>query len=115
MKKIEHTPGEWTCSTQPFQGQTAIIGGDGFRVAVTSDGNKTRSSLVHEANAAFIVRACNNHAELVAALARAEALFTEALPKFNWGQSALDGNAISLLNEVPGEVRQALAKATGRK
>ena len=30
------------------------------------------------------------------------------LPKFNWGVSALDANAIQLLNEVPGEVRAAL-------
>lgn len=42
------------------------------------------------------------------ALVRAEALFTQALPKFNWGASALDADAIALLNEVPGEVRKAL-------
>lgn len=36
-------------------------------------------------------------------------LFTEALPKFNWGASALDANAITLLNEVPGKVAKALA------
>lgn len=28
-------------------------------------------------------------------------LFTEALPKFNWGASALDANAIDLLNRAP--------------
>ena len=43
-----------------------------------------------------------------ATLARAARLFEEALPKFNWGASALDANAIQLLNEVPGEVRAAL-------
>jgi len=34
-------------------------------------------------------------------------LFDEALPKFNWGASALDANAIQILNEVPVAVRQA--------
>ncbi len=38
----------------------------------------------------------------------------EALPKFNWGASALDANAIRLLNEVPAKVRTAIAKAEGR-
>lgn len=38
-------------------------------------------------------------------------LFNEALPKFNWGQSALDANAISLLNTVPAAVNAALEKA----
>lgn len=51
--------------------------------------------------------------ELVSALNRAERLFDEALPKFDWGKSALDANAIALLNEVPGEVRAAIVKATG--
>jgi hypothetical protein len=49
--------------------------------------------------------------DMIAALARAERLFKEALPKFNWGKSALDANAIELLNEVPGEVSRAIAKA----
>ena len=47
-------------------------------------------------------------AEAQATLARAARLFEEALPKFNWGASALDANAIQLLNEVPGEVRAVL-------
>lgn len=42
------------------------------------------------------------------ALKSAKQLFDEALPKFNWGKSALDANAIRLLNEVPGEVSRAL-------
>lgn len=36
--------------------------------------------------------------ELVVALEVAEKIRTEALPKFNWGASALDANAIGLLN-----------------
>lgn len=45
---------------------------------------------------------------LRAAAERAMRLFDEALPKFNWGTSFLDANAIRLLNEVPAEVAAAL-------
>lgn len=45
---------------------------------------------------------------LVQANKRALQLFNEALPKFNWSASALDANAIRLLNEVPGELNEAL-------
>ncbi len=48
------------------------------------------------------------NAELERALQQAQRLFAEALPKFNWGASCLDANAISLLNEVPGIVAKAL-------
>jgi hypothetical protein len=68
-----------------------------------------------EATAAFIVTAYNSHADLVKALERCARLISEALPKFNWGKSALDANAIALLNEVPGEVARALATLTARK
>jgi len=44
----------------------------------------------------------------IAALKAADRLFKEALPKFNWGASFLDANAIQLLNEVPGQVRRAI-------
>ena len=62
-------------------------------------------------NAEFIVRACNNHEALLAALKSCQRLFNEALPKFNWGASALDANAIRLLNETPIEVDAAIATA----
>lgn len=46
-----------------------------------------------------------------AALLRALELCEKALPQFNWGASALSAEAIALLNEVPSEIRSALAKA----
>lgn len=51
--------------------------------------------------------------EMVAALVRVERLIKEAISKFNWGASALDANAIALLNEVPKEVHTALLKVRG--
>ncbi len=50
--------------------------------------------------------------ELEAALLAAKRLFDEALPKFNWGGSRLDANAIRLLNEVPPLVDVVLAGPT---
>lgn len=45
------------------------------------------------------------------ALKAAEKLFNEAHPKFNWGASCLDANAIQLLNTVPQQVRDAINQA----
>mgnify|MGYP001611774647 FL=1 len=50
--------------------------------------------------------------DLLKAARSCERLFKVALPKFNWRDSALDADAITLLNEVPGQLRLAIAKAT---
>lgn len=42
------------------------------------------------------------------ALLAAKRLHDEALPKFNWGQSCLDADAISTLNTTPGIVNEAI-------
>lgn len=47
-------------------------------------------------------------AVVLSALQNSERLFKEALPKFNWGASFLDANAIQLLNIVPGQVGGAM-------
>ena len=51
------------------------------------------------------------HEEMLTALRAVERLFKEAHPKFNWGASCLDANAITLLNEVPLRVRSAIERA----
>ncbi|WP_322037956.1 hypothetical protein [Burkholderia cenocepacia] len=43
------------------------------------------------------------------ALAAADEMNDKALPKFNWGASFLDAQAIQLLNETPSTVKRALA------
>lgn len=48
---------------------------------------------------------------LIEALEAAKRLFDEALPKFNWGASFLDANAIELLNTVPVKVNAAIEAA----
>ncbi len=52
------------------------------------------------------------HSSLLAATEAGLRLCDEALPKFNWGASALDANAIKLLNEVPRQLRAAIAQAS---
>lgn len=54
------------------------------------------------------------NAELISALELANRMNQEALPKFNWGASFLDANAIQLLNDAPLAVSRALDKAKGR-
>ena len=48
------------------------------------------------------------NAAALEALTLVQRVFDEALPKFNWGASALDGNAIDLLNRGPIAVHAAL-------
>jgi hypothetical protein len=51
--------------------------------------------------------------EMLNALLAMQELIDVVLPKFNWGASALDANAIRLLNDVPIRIRKAIAKARG--
>lgn len=48
---------------------------------------------------------------LVGALEQAAQMIEVALPRFNWGASALTSEAIDLLNRTPIAIRLALSKA----
>ncbi len=107
MTKSKHTPTPWTLDTHKY----------------TDDGNKCRTFVIHgkdyaigriqgpfavigkdaekEANAAFIVRACNAHDELVRALETAETYFNEYAAETPASAHTLH------------HVRAALAKAKG--
>lgn len=54
----------------------------------------------------------DSHEAMREALVLAQRLHQEALPQFNWGESALDANAIHLLNEVPIAINRALSSLT---
>lgn len=54
------------------------------------------------------LRAAQTTTTTFAALRAAQRLFDEVLPRFDWGRSALDANAIRLLNEVPAVVARAI-------
>lgn len=53
-------------------------------------------------------------ADMLEALMLMKRVIDEALPKFNWGASALDAHAITLLNQAPMVIDAAIAKAEGR-
>ena len=52
---------------------------------------------------------CHWNGHLLGALMQCQRLFKDALPKFNWGASFLDANAIQLLNDTPARVDKVLA------
>lgn len=89
----------------------AIIGGEWWRIY--NPKNEMTVLAQDPIEARQILDALNERDILIKALERAERLFNEALPKFDWGKSALDANAIALLNEVPIEVKRALSTARG--
>lgn len=50
------------------------------------------------------------HTTAIGALEQCKRMIDEALPKFDWGASFLDADAIRLLNEAPIAVNIALKK-----
>jgi hypothetical protein len=102
------------CSrTMSDMGQTARVVDSTGRVALVSGPFHSDDKEVEWCEK--VAAALNDHAqrdELVKALQQCERLFKEALPKFNWSASALDANAIQLLNETPAVVGAALSRAT---
>lgn len=53
-----------------------------------------------------------SRATMLDVLLAAQRLFIKALPRFDWGRSALDADAIRLLNEVPAVVAKAIKDAS---
>lgn len=92
----EHTPGPWQIRDTVYKNSPHIVCENGFFVAETDRHN------------ARIIAAAP---VMLDALDAAAELIEYALPKFDWGKSALDGKAIQLLNEVPMIIRAAIAEA----
>lgn len=86
--------------------------GTGFGKIRDAETNQLIASDVRHVDAVEIIRRVNAHDALVEALKRAQELFEKALPKFNWGSSFLNAEAITLLNDIPIEVAKALAAAS---
>ena len=62
-KQAQRTPGPWRVSMMPANPNPRIIGADNALILVVSEGAAFAKPT--EANAAFIVRACNSHDELL--------------------------------------------------
>jgi hypothetical protein len=106
MARTTHTPGPWAFMTDSTGEYLAVY-------ARPQGGTKVICpvKITDESDAMLIAAA----PDLLAALLAARRLFAEALPRFDWGRSALDANAIQLLNEVPIMVEAAIANAKGER
>ena len=108
---MAHTPGPWRVARQC----STLVEAENGRNICSAGGYSTNFAVretleTNEANANLIAAA----PELLKALERAEELCGKALPVFDWGKSPLTAEAIMLLNEVPGEISAAIAKARGQ-
>ena len=104
--KITHTPTPWDLSCHTYDGQQLIdIGTKTTSIAIITEGEE--SWLEDRANASFIVRACNAHEDLVAALL--DARVDLELARMN----QKDDEIRESLKDTILKVRAALAKARG--
>lgn len=105
-----HTPTPWV--RDPRSGRTTMVYSDdatGSAIADCAPSMVHRSQAECEANAAFIVRACNAHDELVEALSALLSL--HGTPhQDEW----LNPQAFKFAQDVTDKARAALSKATGR-
>lgn len=101
------SPGPWVAQGRDH---LEVMGPDFGIVTLDAPKNDREAYEAAQADARLIAAA----PDMLAALRCAERLINEALPKFDWKRSALDANAIRLLNEVPRCVREAIEKAVGK-
>jgi hypothetical protein len=94
-----HTPGPWAVDPEK---PTEIVASDGAAIASTDFFGDGAATAV-EANAAFIVRACNAHGDLVAALEFVRMTFADMETSKRKGY----------YTECPKIVAAAIAKAAG--
>ncbi|MEY9676062.1 hypothetical protein ABIE93_005996 [Bradyrhizobium elkanii] len=87
----EHTPTPWTVDKVHFSGECHLHGpnGEEFALLYVSDGADDPEPYPAEANAAFIVKAVNNHGALVKALTDLSNMYSHA-----W--DSVDGNLLML-------------------
>lgn len=116
----EPTPGPWTAKGPSKPVPDAPEGGDW--AILDSKGEIIGEAFRHVSQGENGLRPAEQNARLMAAaysmreaLRLAKRLCDEALPKFNWGASALNANAIALLNEVPAKITEAIRQAELRE
>lgn len=108
---LKHTPGPWHRNIQPAKKYNTIFAGRNTHVCHLTVTSLTDEEV--EGNCNLITAA----PELLIALKAALALFDKdhAINHFNWGASVLRAEDIRELNELPGQLRKAIAKAEGIK
>lgn len=108
----QHIPGPWTAyaPSEDLETRHWTIRAPGSGPMVSFEVARVSGRSVADRHTACLIAAAP---DLLAALNAAKQLFDVALPKFNWAASALDADAIRILNEAPIAVNAAIAKATG--
>ncbi len=108
MTEVKHTPLPWLVDRNASY--CAIRAKSGLSVGDTCASDpSTKDFPLGTANAAFIVRACNSHYELVEALSLWKE-FWDDMPKGQLGKLTFD---VGLLNDAFIAMSKALAKAKG--
>ena len=109
-----------TLRAQLAEAQRELIAKEAERAGMELERNNaqrqhTMQCAINKTDSQRILELTAQLAEAQDALQAAQRLFEEALPKFNWGASFLDANAIQVLNEVPAKVNAAIRAAKVEK
>ena len=110
--ETSHTPGPWKQHATPGKIYASVRGADGRCVADCG----SRSDVIAQANAEFIVRACNAHDDLLEALQRAELSTKQICLAANIGHTSIKDKLRwyeSQLEQLGRELRAAIDKAEG--
>jgi len=83
METPKHTPGPWRTSESPHRREWAhwLMAGDATIGAICELGNIHPAPGIADANAEYIVRACNNHDDLLVELKTLLSEYIMALPE----------------------------------
>jgi len=106
MKTQNHTPTPWSINRKIKRFIDAGEKGDGLICVCSCDPIGERDRAIGEADARFIVRACNSHTELVEALKDAEFLLRKLA--INWKEA---GSMTDSALRSADDARAALQKA----
>ncbi|TET84642.1 MAG: hypothetical protein E3J37_03415 [Anaerolineales bacterium] len=112
----EHTPGPWEIIGRSiYQTETAggreVIHGSGIKGRDSEDRNREDVIKEAEANARFIVTACNCHAELLEALKRLRLAEKDCNALSNWDEGFEDWADVAELKEAQKDADEAIRHA----
>ena len=113
MTNTKHTPGPWKAGGDNNSWNKIFNHGNRPIATVNSihkaGQREAGDGDTQEANARFIVTACNSHAELLEALKEADKVLE--LAKMYFPKSIKNGDRFALLNVQANSVRKAIQKA----
>lgn len=114
MSEMSHTPAPWKVG--PTGDTVDDANGLELLRMYESDGREEPTALPYRANAAFIVRACNSHEELLVALKWAERQLRALVTEDDGAGAFIRGSGMELAGFGAGvcAMQAAIANAEGR-